>query len=564
MDAQATDKLLQVPMSNKMPLVSEGLGVPSRIRRFTWMDFAAVVVVLLAFVFGLITVMYRPTSVSLGQKNQLILLGLMLSIMGSCTQGRIQKLSLTYEARAGDSTLQNFDAILRTDHFSQAASLRPRIVLLSLFALPLGLSSSYKTFVDGSTTIRITSTDAKFGLTAAPGYQLIGNGLSLLVDSYLPFWIQPSLNRTYGFNLYVANNTTAAILDAPLPNDILKIQASLNDYESMNMTAEVNATVTENIDPSSAQRIDYDGYWRQKESLYHDVSNGTGTSKGAWQGMWAGTGQDTIFGNNTEIFLSLYNTTKNQSFYSEAERFVSTRRTCVGVWSITRHNVSLVSVANLQPADTIRATQKQTVITGAANSIKSMFAQFLGEYDWKTRQSWVQPLPGSYQGEPPQLQYNPVFNTRPALVATMIWARVTSNYGPERPVVDAHISPFTSYSKRASDIILVKRAITLQRSPLLIVVLAIHPILTISAVLAKATLYATPIGDGFGLISLLAGIREEGFEVLRGAALSGILSEKVRVRFTAGKEAGLNYERILLDLGSRAKSDRLDPKVRYG
>ena len=41
-------------------------------------------------------------------------------------------------------------------------------------------------------------------------------------------------------------------------------------------------------------------------------------------------------------------------------------------------------------------------------------------------------------------------------------------------------------------------------------ILAIHPLLTILAVLAKALLYTTPVGDGFGLISLLAGIRGRG------------------------------------------------------
>ena len=109
----------------------------------------------------------------------------------------------------------------------QAASLQPRLVLLFLFALPLVLSVAYKNFIGGFTTIGVRSTDVKFGLTAAPSYQLLGNGLSLLVEVYLPFWIKPGLGRAFGFNLYIADNKTAAIPDAPLPNDLLSLQASL-------------------------------------------------------------------------------------------------------------------------------------------------------------------------------------------------------------------------------------------------------------------------------------------------------------------------------------------------
>ena len=105
---------------------------------------------------------------------------------------------------------------------------------------------------------------------------------------------------------------------------------------------------------------------------------------------------------------------------------------------------------------------------------------------------------------------------------------------------------------------------TLQRSPWLIAVLTIHPLLTILAVLEKATLYNTPIGDSFGLILLLAGIREEELEVLRGAALSSQPSRRVRVHFTARKAKRLEHEGIHLDLGSPAKSDRLNPKIKRG
>ena len=564
MASPAREKLLQNPGSSKDPSSSDAFGVPGQIHRFTPMDLVATAVVLLGFIAASTAVLNRPTAVFLGQTNQLIIVGLVLSIMGYCTQRQMKRLSLYYEARAGRSTLQNFEAILCTDYFSQAASVQPRLVLLLLFALPLGLSVSYKKFIGGFTTIGVQSTDATFGPTAAPGYQLIGNGLSLLVQVYLPFWIKPSLGRTYGFNLYVADNRTAAILDAPLPKDLLRLQASLGEHESMNITAKVNATVTESMDISPSERYDYDGYWHGKESLFNQSGLTPDESNVTRQDIWAGTNmnQVTLNYNYTEIFLSLWNDTQGQTFYSEAERFVSTRRTCVGVWNLTRSNVYLVDVTSLQPADDVDVTQQRIIVNGM-NMIRPLFLQFLGEYDWKTRERWDQPLPGTLSsgGSP---QFYPIFNTRPALVAAMLWARITSENGPERPRVSGYELKYTSYVKDAGDIRIAKQIVTLQRSPWLIVVLTVHPLLTVLAVLGKAMLCTTPISNGFGIISLLAGVTEEGHEILRGAALSGKLSQKVSVRFLTRKLEGLEYERIYLDLDAQVKSDRLDPKVKYG
>ena len=564
MASPAREKLLRNPGSSQGSSTSDGFGVPGQIHRFTSMDLVATAVVLLGFIVASTAVLNRPTAVFLGQTNQLILVGLVLSIMGYCTQRQMKRLSLYYEARAGRSTLQNFEAILCTDYFSQAASVQPRLVLLFLFVLPLGLSVSYKKFIGGFTTIGVQSTGATFGPTAAPGYQLIGNGLSLLVQVYLPFWIKQNLGCTYGFNLYIADNRTAAILDAPLPKDLLRLQASLEEHESMNITAKVNATVTESTDISPSERYDYDGYWHGKESLFNQSGLVPDESNVTRQNIWAGTNMNPVTLNYdyTEIFLSNWNETQGQTFYSEAERFVSTRRTCVGVWNLTRSNVYLVDVTSLQPADDVDVTQQRIIMNGM-NMIRPLFLQFLGEYDWKARDRWDQPLPGtSDSGGSPQ--FYPIFNTRPALVAAMLWARITSENGPERPKVSGYELRYTSYVKDAGDIKVAKKIVTLRRSPWLILVLAIHPLLTVLAVLAKAMLYPTPIGKKFGIISILAGITEEGHEGLRGAALSGTLSQKIRVRFLTRKVEGLEYERLELDLGSQVKSDGLDPKVKYG
>ena len=101
---------------DKEELLAHGaVGVPSRIQRLSWMDVAAVAAVLIACILAVVAVLGKATAMSLGQTNQLVILGLVLSIMGFSTQRQVQKLTLLYEVRLGASTLQNFDAILRSD-----------------------------------------------------------------------------------------------------------------------------------------------------------------------------------------------------------------------------------------------------------------------------------------------------------------------------------------------------------------------------------------------------------------------------------------------------------------
>ena len=554
MSAPETGKLLdgvEIKDQEKdhMAGAEEG-GKPSRIHRVTWVDLASIGMVLIGTIAAAVTIFVKPAAMHLGQKYQLVVLGFLLSIMASCSARQIQKLSLVYEARSGRSTLQNFDALLRSDYFSTTASIGPRSILLFVFCLPLGLSVAYKEFVGGSTSRRIPSSNTRFGFTAAPGYQLIGNGQSLVVNAYLPFWSQQALDRTYGFNVYVLDNQTAAILDAPLPENLTSLQAMLGDNEFMLLTAQVHATVTQSMDPSALERNDSD-YWQAKRKLFPDYSQSNNTFYSVTREMWIGA--DPQGSNYTETFLSVFNVTLNQTFDSEAQRFVSTRRTCTGTWNITSASVTLTQVEDLQSIDVLQGTD-QNIIANVSLNINDMFLPLLGEYDWATRVNWYQPFATTGQ-------YFPAVNTRPSLVASMLWARITSSHGPERPH-DALDS--TSYWIDSDNIITTKSVVTLRRSSWLIFIMVIQPVLTILAVLGKAVLYTTPIGDNFGIISLLAGATGSMSKSLRGAALSGRLTRDVQITFTARKNSVSWYDRLELDVGSRERSSKLRPRTLYG
>jgi hypothetical protein len=103
--------------------------------------------------------MVPQLAVFLSQTNQLIVVGLLLTIMALCTEVQIRQFSLLAEAHWGQSTLQNFEALLVDDPWARNLSPMPHIVLLCLFALPLGLSASYKNFAGGSTSLTTASQD---------------------------------------------------------------------------------------------------------------------------------------------------------------------------------------------------------------------------------------------------------------------------------------------------------------------------------------------------------------------------------------------------------------------
>lgn len=532
------------------------LGRPSRIHRVTWADLATLVIVMISMTVAAIAVFNRSSAMYLGQKYQLVVLGFALSIMASCSSRQILKFSLVYEAGAGRSTLQNFDALLRFDSLSGAVSLGPRLILPFLYCLPLGLSVGYKEFIGGSTTVETSCTGGWFGFTAAPGYQLIGNGLSLLPNVYLPFWSQQMINRTYGFNLYVADNQTAAVLDAPLPAYLTALQETLSSSESISLTAKVNATVTQMISPSNSERNDR-RYWDAKRRLFQaEDARVSRTFVNATEEMWAGSGPDRT--NFTETFLSIANMTKGQTVESQAERFISIRRTCWGTWNVTNANITLVEVHGLQSINELRNSE-QSVIQKATLSIARFFFNFIDEYNWETRQNWNQPfaVAGNMNSSD---RFRPAVNTRPALVASMLWARITSLNGPERP--DPGIAT-TSYWTDSDSITATKTTRTLQRNPWLIFIIVIHPVLTILAAVGKALLHTTPMSDNFGVISLLAGFKGGDPRALQGAALSGKLTSDVKVTFNA-RDCGLRYERIEIELGSNGKSTKLRPDKLYG
>ena len=88
-------------------------------------------------------------------------------------------------------------------------------------------------------------------------------------------------------------------------------------------------------------------------------------------------------------------------------------------------------------------------------------------------------------------------------------------------------------------------------------------------ILTLALLYHTPISDGFGLVSVLAGIERDSLDRLQGAALSGSLIKPVSMHISVLEKIqpkeGPWYRRIQYSLAETyRKPSTLGRKEKYG
>ena len=534
-------------------LPPRSIGRPCIKHRISLMDVAATLVSLIFFSVA-VTVVWNPSiAVALGQTNQLAVVGFALTVMGFCANRQITLLSLLLEAQNGRSTLQNFEALLQSTPYALDLSISPRLILLSLQALPLGLSVAYKKFSGGASYVPIDISESSWGLVAAPGLPSTG-GLSLAVNAYVPFWQNPGLGRTYAYNLYVASNTTAALLDTPFSSWIEPLQAELHLGDVLELTATVNATVSENVNLSPSQQND-PAFWASLESSgwgssYIDFHYNLSAFATVYTNcpLMMRIIKLTVSQapqNVTEIFLSIWDP-RSQTNTSSAQRYLQSRRHCRGKWSITSSNVTLVEAQLLNDI-----VDDQSVIQDEPVVLDSELTVLLGEYNyvWHPR-------------------VNPSINTLPPLVASMVWAGKIARWGAENWNLDetSDIQARMNYTKPHGEFQLRRKSITLKHSRLLIFVLAVNPILVVLTIVGKALLYSVPISEGFGLISLLSGVNKESLDILQGAALSGTLQRDVRVQFDVvhnDEDRGNQPGRVRIALDSEKPSGSLRRRKTY-
>lgn len=521
--------LLPVDVQGQSPLKPTQIGLPDSKQYITRMDglVAATSVVSLALAIAVVWV--DPIAVYLGQKFQLVLLGLLLSFMSQCTQRFASLLFLLVEARFGPSSLQNYDAILRNSFMLPHTSFAWRAVLTVLMALPLGLSAAYKQFIGGSVSAVRPSEGGFHGVTGPPGLQHLGFGAALMINATTPFLenmqnksYTPTYPAVYGFNLIALSEESTALLDGPLPSHIRSIQSRMGADETITMTAVVNATVSHQNKTVDHYRDDAD-FWTSYNisSQLESTSSLSGANFGVLTGNLAHP-------DYSWAFISKYeDDSTHDTFNSSALGFDIRRERCNASWQMDRYTIQLVSAKCL--ASSLQDVKDQAVLTNNQLAIGTWYPDLLFEAlancDWS-------------------IDDRKTVSTSATLAAAMVWSRLVALDGPTRAALaseDLSSNPdwHGTLIYQAEDHIRYT-VVTLRQRRTLIAVLAIQPIIMILMAIACVMFHSVPISDGFGVIAILAGIKPDSLDVVKGAALTGHVSSPVTLDILV--EDGRNEE----------------------
>jgi len=380
-------------------------------------------------------------------------------------------------------------------------------------------------------------------------------------------YLQFSRNTpTYGFNTVLLSNTSAALLDAPMPDNITSIQNKMNGLDSAIMSATVHGTVTTYNNSVESHR-NQSKFWDTSlntfgngtsKYLYHEQIHNA-KSLGLLMNQYSGNDETCCSAEFYDDPSDIDNQDKAlDRFHENALQFSTHRASCHGTWSLTRDSVQLTeaSCGGLLPETSQRIFTSAQFENG--HYYVGSLIEYLGPFSITRNQSqWLVPS----------------FST---LIASMYWSRATAKDGFYSWGTDKNASllvdptlPMSAKREEiyypANDTVTFQRQ-TINRSFVLYLALAIQPILSTIHLLAGWVLYTVPLDNGFGMIALLAGVRPEGLKLLKGASLSGALAKPLRVKMLVHMEdegeknpgkKGHEDTRIEYVLGEAGRNNRI-------
>ncbi|KAF4204568.1 hypothetical protein CNMCM8927_007301 [Aspergillus lentulus] len=323
--------------------------------------------------------LFWAASWTLGLNNELVVIGLLLSVMNECTGMLAPTFFLILETRRTSPTLQNYAAIIKKSVFLDKEDVRWRACFL-LLTLPVGLN------------------------------------------------VFPEV---YGFNTVILDNTSTALLDLPSPDFLSSFQQNLTAGESWSMSAAVDGTVVR-YNSSTLSYKDNDAFWT---AAFNHSYNPTGLSTiSLYNGyqMEMINGLDSLHSENPGPYCLIgffkgdaygqhiySNATESTSlaFRKNAYKFDIQREKCEAQWTVTRSSIQLTS------GHCTGERTKQVVF----NSTTPYYADTLPLLaTWLIRYS-----PAQSQSQSPWL-----LPSLTSSVASMFWARIiymdpTNNVYPE-------------------------------------------------------------------------------------------------------------------------------------
>jgi hypothetical protein len=517
------------------------LGIPATRKLFSYVHLAAVIVSLLCFVLGALTITPSLTIAwHLRFNGQIIVIGLLLGIMNLCMQTILPFTFLLLEERFGRCRLQNYQAIISGQLAGSHVNLLWRLTLFFLLALPLGLSVAYKRFLGGTTSAPYHTTYAgSYGIDfpRVGSWSPTNDALYLLQTSFAAFQTASGLGNAtypsadafplvYGYNTLLINDESAAILDLPKGSYLTHLQSGMSASETLHINASVDAYMASYNTSTTGIMSD--------DSLWADIIE-SGTREGQWglSTMYLYKGKGARIGvmpfdSNTQTLVALYynstewggmdfhlsNDAEFDVFRRRAQIYNINRSRCKGSWSLNTTSILLIGGS----CDT--STPVDSSILQWAN---------MGPFPYDTLPSMAHTY-GYYASSDTDSVW--LRATYAVSLVTMYWAR--SHF-----MLSGDLN--TPHAYAPMDEVIVSVRSSLRTGSLLYFVLAVQPVLTVLGFLVAMWLHRTPIGKDFGLVSILSGVEPATLGLVRGAGLSGRSMKPVKLDINANP-TGLNGE----------------------
>jgi hypothetical protein len=420
---------------------------------------------------------------------------------------------------------------------------------------------SYKGFIGGQSALKVDSIDyitnaTYYGMFPISGLSSLdlASGVSLFLNATLPFQVASSLRsdrsepplpqfpQPYGYNVLLLNETSTAVLDIPQPSFLTSVQELLAIGESWVITAPVIATVATLNSSKTKDPAEFNSFYTSA------CDEGKGLGDDPWS--WSFTYDDMYNGWSLSLLDRKDLSDQSMQYIGLApgfpecadlpeyvQLFNAYRQQCQGTWSITRAGIQLM---NGSCSDVILSSNKQQVIAYNELILSSWYMPSLmetlatfsggGNGNRGNHSSWMIP-------------------SMTTSVAAMLWARVTTINIPDSfnsGEVNMSAYGWTTASgtrltygdidivypvNETAQSIFYTRP-TLQKSGLLYLIFAVQPLLIVIVLGLTALLHSSPLSSGFGLVSILSGVRHETLHSLAGASLSGELSQPVKLIMT--------------------------------
>ena len=299
-----------------------------------------------------------------------------------------------------------------------------------------------------------------------------------------------------GFNGILLNQTAVAFADVPFPVYIHELQNRLPGGDFCAVTATVNATVAVYDSEVENHRTIDDGYWEHwnwTEDWLRSVDLGNGPSLGLFQGMSPVTSGHT--GNQSWAFLSIYDSKNPRSFPRNTTQFSIKRHRCEITWLIKLDVLSMwKGSCDPQPLDPLHQRPYTANDLGLPAWYVQTLLDYLGDYSDSLYQSSMK------------------VTTFTAVVSAMYWSRTiaqaTKSFDLDY-LADSHVK----YQRR-----------TMNTPTALYVVLVCQPVLILLMIVATLALHKSHINRGFGMITILAGVKTDTLKFIKGVSFSGRLT----------------------------------------